>query len=68
MPAKTPAPAPMTLVAEFQRDKETPGAVRYKEVPAEGGTPVIGSFYVRKSSLPDEGKGIDYATVTVELR
>jgi hypothetical protein len=65
MPSKTPAP--VTLTAEFRRDKETPGAVRYKEVPAEGSQPVIGSFYVRKSSLPNGGEGIDYANMTVEL-
>jgi hypothetical protein len=59
--------APTTINVDFRLDKETPGTIRFKEVPPEGGTPVIGTLYIKKSALPNDGKGIDHATVTVEL-
>lgn len=33
---------------EFEMEKETPNTVRYKEVPAEGQPPVIGTLYLQK--------------------
>jgi hypothetical protein len=33
---------------KFEYEKETKNSVRYKEIPAEGQAPVIGSLYVQK--------------------
>jgi len=35
-------------IIKFEIEKETKNSVRYKEVPAEGQAPVIGSLYVQK--------------------
>ena len=35
-------------VVSFEIEKETKNSVRYKEVPAEGQAPIIGSLYVQK--------------------
>ena len=35
-------------VIKFEIEKETKNSVRYKEVPAEGQAPVVGSLYVQK--------------------
>lgn len=36
------------VVVKFEIEKETKNSVRYKEVPAEGAAPIIGSLYVQK--------------------
>lgn len=64
MPSKSSTPV---LTIEFIRDKETPGTVKFKEVPAAGGQPLVGTLYVKKAALSEGGKGIDRATVTIEL-
>jgi hypothetical protein len=33
---------------KYEIEKETKNSVRYKEVPAEGEAPVVGSLYVQK--------------------
>jgi hypothetical protein len=33
---------------KFEIEKETKNSVRYKEVPAEGQAPTVGSLYVQK--------------------
>ena len=33
---------------QFEFEKETKNSVRYKEVPAEGQAPIVGSLYVQK--------------------
>ena len=35
-------------VIKFEIEKETKNSVRFKEVPAEGQAPVVGSLYVQK--------------------
>ncbi len=35
-------------IIKFEIEKETKNSVRYKEVPAEGQAPVVGSLYVQK--------------------
>ena len=35
-------------VVKFEFEKETRNSVRYKEVPAEGQAPIVGSLYVQK--------------------
>ncbi len=35
-------------VVKFEIEKETKNSVRYKEVPAEGQAPIVGSRYVQK--------------------
>jgi hypothetical protein len=35
-------------VVKFEIEKETKNSVRYKEVPAEGQAPIVGSLYVQK--------------------
>lgn len=35
-------------IIKFEFEKETKNSVRYKEVPAEGQAPVVGSLYVQK--------------------
>lgn len=32
----------------FEYEKETKNSVRYKEVPAEGSAPIVGTLYVQK--------------------
>ena len=41
----------MTVEIEFQRVRETKGAVVYREVRGE----IIGTLYVRKAAAPDGG-------------
>ncbi len=33
---------------KFEFEKETKNSVRYKEVPADGQAPIVGSLYVQK--------------------
>ncbi|MEH6588972.1 MAG: hypothetical protein V7746_01885 [Halioglobus sp.] len=33
---------------KFEIEKETKNSVRYKELPAEGQAPIVGSLYVQK--------------------
>jgi hypothetical protein len=58
----------MDKTIHFKFEKETKGAVRYKEVNEDGseifGEGVIGSLYVRKSALP--GKVLDKLTITIK--
>ncbi|MCA1379445.1 hypothetical protein I6F34_01245 [Bradyrhizobium sp. BRP05] len=57
----------MDQTLHFVVEKETKGAVRYKEVNADGTdafAPQIGTLYVRKSAMP--GKVLDKLTVTVK--
>jgi len=35
-------------VIKFEIEKETKNSVRYKELPAEGQAPIVGSLYVQK--------------------
>lgn len=35
-------------IVKFEIEKETKNSVRYKEVPAAGQAPIIGSLYVQK--------------------
>lgn len=45
----------MNHTLRFVVEKETKGAVRYKEVDLEGNdafAPAVGTLYVRKSSMP----------------
>jgi hypothetical protein len=35
-------------VIQFEIEKETKNSVRYKEIPAEGEAPIVGSLYVQK--------------------
>lgn len=46
----------MELKLRFDFEKETKGAVRYKEVADDGSqqaNPVVGSMYFRKDQIPD---------------
>lgn len=38
---------PKELV-HFKFEKETKNSIRYKEIPAEGKAPIVGSLYVQK--------------------
>ncbi len=38
----------MATTIQFEYEKETKNSVRYKEVPAEGQAPVVGSLDVQK--------------------
>lgn len=40
------------IEAEFIFEKETKGAVRYKEVPKQGKILALGTIYIRKNALP----------------
>ena len=35
-------------IVKFEIEKETKNSVRYKETPAEGTAPIVGSLYVQK--------------------
>ncbi|MFA7553327.1 MAG: hypothetical protein WCY88_03675 [Spongiibacteraceae bacterium] len=35
-------------VVKFEFEKETKNSVRYKEIPAEGKAPIVGTLYVQK--------------------
>lgn len=35
-------------VVQFEYEKETKNSVRYKETPADGEAPIVGSLYVQK--------------------
>ena len=35
-------------VIKFEIEKETKNSVRYRELPAEGQAPIVGSLYVQK--------------------
>ncbi|WP_185236087.1 hypothetical protein [Teredinibacter franksiae] len=37
-----------TALVKFEIEKETKNSVRYKEVPAEGKAPIVGTLYVQK--------------------
>lgn len=37
-----------TQIIRFEVEKETKNSVRYKEIPAEGQAPIVGSLYVQK--------------------
>jgi len=37
-----------TKTIQFEIEKETKNSVRFKEVPADGEAPVVGSLYVQK--------------------
>ncbi|UZE96910.1 hypothetical protein [Alkalimarinus alittae] len=36
------------VTVKFEYEKETKNSVRYKEAPAEGSAPIVGSLYVQK--------------------
>lgn len=36
------------VVVKFVHEKDTKNSVRYKEVPAEGQAPILGTLYVQK--------------------
>jgi hypothetical protein len=38
----------MSTSIKFEFEKETKNSVRYKELPAEGQAPIVGSLYVQK--------------------
>jgi hypothetical protein len=59
----------MNLTIKFKKEKETKGAVRYKEVLSDGSFPsiqegVIGNLYIRKDKI--EGAIPETLIVTVE--
>lgn len=58
----------MNITVHFAFEKETKGAVRFKEVDGATGAdafaPVVGTFYMRKSGIPG-GKIPQKLTVTV---
>jgi hypothetical protein len=35
-------------LVNFEFEKETKNSIRYKEVPAEGKAPIVGSLYIQK--------------------
>lgn len=35
-------------IVKFEYEKETKNSIRYKEVPAEGTPPIVGSLYIQK--------------------
>ena len=42
------------IILTFKKEKETKGTFRYQEVEGPGGETVVGSLYVKKTSLGDE--------------
>jgi hypothetical protein len=57
----------MDKTLHFIVEKETKGAVRYKEVDEKGEdafAPVIGTLYVRKAAMP--GKVLPSLTITLK--
>lgn len=36
------------VTVKFEFEKDTKNSVRYKEVPAEGAAPIVGTLYVQK--------------------
>lgn len=38
----------MEITAIFEKEKETKGTVRYKEVPEAGKPPIVGTLYIQK--------------------
>lgn len=50
-------------MVKFEFEKETKNSVRYKEVPADGKAPIVGSLYVQKWFAGD-AKSLQ---VTIEL-
>jgi len=54
----------MDLVVRFEKDKETPGTVRYAEVTEEE-RGKIGTLYIRKDVVEELGLG-DAVSVTVK--
>jgi hypothetical protein len=57
----------MDITLHFAVEKETKGAVRFKEVNADGSDVFdakIGTLYVRKSAMP--GKVVPKLTITVK--
>lgn len=59
-----PAPARPGVTLTFDREKVTPGTVRFKERTVPGQLPVIGQIYVKKTALASLG---DPTTLTVTL-
>ena len=56
-----------TMELTFERVKETKNTVRFQEVVAEGGEPVIGPLYVQKHFLADrDGYDHDRLEVTIQ--
>lgn len=53
-----------TIIAKFQFERETKGAVRFQEVVAPNVVPVMYTLYVRKSAL--SGKIPASITLTLE--
>jgi len=45
----------MIITLLFEPERETPGTWRYKEQPAEGTEPVIGTMYLKKHLLKAAG-------------
>jgi hypothetical protein len=45
------AKKPITVIMMI--DKETPGTVRYKEIPVSGKTSKFGTFYIPKATLEE---------------
>ena len=37
-----------SVTIDFEFEKETKNSVRYKEIPAEGSAPIVGTLYVQK--------------------
>jgi hypothetical protein len=57
----------MDITLHFAVEKETKGAVRYKEVNSDGTDafdPKIGTLYIRKSAMP--GRVLQQVTLTVK--
>jgi hypothetical protein len=50
-------------LVKFEFEKETKNSVRFKEVPAEGKAPIVGSLYVQKWFAGD-AKSLQ---ITIEL-
>jgi len=44
----------MEKIIEFEFEKETKGAIRFKEIVPEGEDRVIGTLYIRKDALKGE--------------
>jgi len=51
----------MSITAQFEKEKETKGTIRFKEVPEDGKPPIIGTLYMQKWAAGSAEK----VTVTV---
>jgi hypothetical protein len=54
-----------SIQAVFEKEKVTPGTIRFKEVTAPGARGVVGSIYVLKSELEKIGNP-DRINVTIK--